>query len=107
MGKFLSKTLLILALLVNPAFADGFSFIDTMHSEWTGEETIRIEIINNPEDDYIHVMDSKKSKDIFCYSKTKQATKAVFLCGTQEVEARYSKGILYFNNAPYKRVSGN
>ena len=96
--------MLIAVLLVNPAFADGFSFIDTVHSEWTGEGTIRIEIVNNPEDDYIHVVDSKKSKDFFCYSKEKQATKAVFLCGTAEVEARYSEGMIYFNEAPYKRI---
>jgi len=107
MGKFLSKTLLILALLVNPAFADGFSFTDTVHSEWTGEDSIRVEVINNPEDDYIHVVNSKNNLNIFCHPTSKKATKAVFQCGKQEIQARYSNGTLYFNDAPYKRVNGN
>lgn len=105
MRFFLAMTVVLFAAF--PAFAEDFSFTKTMHSQWTGEGSVQIEIINNPEDDYIHVVDSKKSKDIFCYSKEKQATKAVFLCGTQEVTALYSEGMIYFNNAPYKRLNGN
>lgn len=105
MGKFLAVTLIGLYSLVNPALADGFSFTDTYYSEWTGEGSVWVTIVNNPEDDYIHVVDSKKSKDIFCYSKEKQPTKAVFLCGKQEVEARYAGGVVYFNDAPYTRVN--
>lgn len=106
MGILFGRTLVVLAtIVVTPALAEDFSFTKTLHSGWTGEGSVQVGIINNPEDDYIHVVNNKNNVDIFCHPKAKQATRAVFLCGKQEIEARYSEGTLYLNDAAYERVN--
>lgn len=105
MGKFLAITLFGLVLLVNPAFAGGFSFTDTYHSVWNNSGT-RLEIVSNPEDDFAHWTNANTNLDVFCFPISKKATTAAFNCEGKPLILRFdsSSGQLYANDFPYDRI---
>lgn len=104
MGKFLAITLCGVALLVNPAFADGFNFRTTFYSVWKNGNQ-GLEIVANPEDDFAHWTNSQTGFDVFCTPTVKKATTAVFSCEGKPLKLRYDKvsGNLYANDFPYSR----
>ena len=105
MGKFLFKTLLIVVLLVNPAFAEEFSFISTAHSKWVDPIKTQLDIVSNNMSGQLLMTNGLTGYSELCIPIAKKDTAATFQCEGRTVEATYSKGVIHFNGVPYKRLS--
>lgn len=105
MGKLLAATLIGGFLLVNPTFADGFSFTKTYYSVWNNAGQ-RLELITNPEDDIANWSNANTNFDVSCRLTVKKETTAVFNCDGKALRLRYDakSGKLYANDFAYDRV---
>lgn len=105
MGKFLTLLGVLFALLTQPSVAaESFSFTDTLYSRWVDPLGTQLEIVNNPEDQFLTMTNDMTGYSENCTPKEKKRATAVYQCKGRVVKATYSNGVMHFNGVPYKRM---